>query len=68
MKEYRNYYFKDTPEGVTFMSGIRLPKNADGIVYGYKFSNCTFHPNCGNVKFENCEFVDCSGDEYIKKA
>ena len=54
---YKNYYFKDSE--VELMSGIQLPKGADGIVRNKVFVGCTFHYNCMNVQFEDCEFEDC---------
>ena len=54
-----HYYFKDQHYGYPLMSGAPLPKDPDGIVRNKSFHNCTFHPNCQDVTFDNCEFVDC---------
>jgi hypothetical protein len=56
-------YFK---QGKHLISGCALPvKNRR--VFEIYFSQCDFHPNCSSVKFVNCVFSACSGDEYLKK-
>ncbi|KKL88500.1 hypothetical protein LCGC14_1924120 [marine sediment metagenome] len=54
-------YYKDRPLGQTLISGLALPKDADGVVRGKQFLNCTFHPNCQDVTFEDCTFKECHG-------
>ena len=61
MKEIRNVYYKDQDPKHPLMSGLPLPKDSDGIVRNIRFLDCTFHPNCQDVKFENCQFAGCSG-------
>lgn len=59
---FENRYYKDRPEGVGFLiSGLPLPKDADGVVRGKHFVDCEFHPNCDHVTFENCVFSRCDG-------
>lgn len=59
MREYRNYYFKDQSTERPLISGLPLPKDSDGVVREKRFVDCEFHPNCGDVKFEGCEFKGC---------
>ena len=47
------------------ISGLPLPKDEDGVVRNIEFVECTFHPNCSEVKFEGCTFVRCRGMEYL---
>jgi hypothetical protein len=64
-RQRRHSYFKDQPPGRPLLSGLPLPKDGDGVVRNVRFLGCLFHPNCGRVKFEGCEFVDCDGEEWI---
>lgn len=64
-REIRNCYFKDQDPRRPLMSGLPLPKGEDGVVRNCVFIRCTFHPNCSDVIFEDCELIDCDGDEYI---
>ena len=66
-KVYDNYYFKDRPDGVELISGRPLPKDDDGVVRNKIFKDCRFHPNCEDVTFEDCSFVDCTGDKSLSK-
>jgi len=56
-----NRYYKDRPEGLQLMSGLPLPKDADGKVHSIDFMDCTFHPNCKLDVFVDCTFTDCDG-------
>lgn len=49
------------------MSGLALPLEADGVCRNVEFVDCTFHPNCGDVQFENCKFTNCWGVHYLMK-
>lgn len=57
--EFDNYYFKNQSKEYPLMSGIRPPMDDDGVVRNKRFKNCSFHFNCQDIKFEDCEFVDC---------
>lgn len=54
-------YFKDCD--VFLISGLPLPKDSDGVVRHQTFVHCTFHPNCKEVRFEGCRWLDCDGVE-----
>lgn len=58
-EEIEGCYFKDRPLNLQLISGLPLPKDADGVVRNKHFIDCTFHPNCQDVKFENCLFTRC---------
>lgn len=61
MREIKNCYFKDFNDGAgPYISGLTIPKDADGVCRGYRFIDCDFHAGC-SVPYENCEFVGCSG-------
>lgn len=55
MVEIIRHYFKES--SVPLMSGLPLPKDADGIVRNKRFIDCKFHPNCDVVQFRDCEFI-----------
>jgi hypothetical protein len=59
MTEMRWFYFKDQDPKWPLISGVPLPKDADGVVRAKHFIGCTFHPNCSSVPFENCAFTEC---------
>ncbi len=62
-----NRYYKsysDEPER-TFISGLPLPQSDNGVVRNVQFIGCDFHPACRSYKFENCEFIGCSGDDHF---
>ena len=61
--EVKNYYFKQSP--VALISGLPLPVSYDGKVHDKKFIGCEFHPNCDDVHFVNCEFINCSGVHWL---
>lgn len=62
---FRNMYFKDDGSHRQYISGLILPTDDDGVVRNKTFIRCTFHPACGEVKFVNCDFVDCDGVNYL---
>lgn len=62
MQTIENHYFKDAGDGVTFMSGLPLPRDPDGVVRNIRFVRCEFHPCCRAV-FENCVMEDCDGSK-----
>ena len=59
-RDVKDTYFKDAGDGRSFMSGLRLPRDSDGVVRNIRFIDCTFHPSCKSASFENCEFQDCT--------
>lgn len=68
LREIINHYFKDDGAHTRYMSGLPLPVDADEVVRNIRFIDCTFHPQCGSVKFEGCEFVNCDGVEYLRRS
>jgi len=56
-------YFKAQANYTPQISGTPLPEfdKNNKIVRNVCFINCTFHPDCGNVLFENCKFIECVG-------
>jgi len=60
-------YYKDQDPDRPLMSGLPLPKDADGVVRNCDFARCSFHPNCRQVRFEHCTFERCDGVEYLGK-
>ena len=61
MTELKNRYYKDQSPDHRLISGLPLPKDADGIVRNKHFVDCTFHPNCTLEMFVGCTFTDCDG-------
>lgn len=59
VRTIKDSYFKDDGTGRTYISGLPLPIEKDGVVRGIKFVSCSFHPQCGDVKFHDCQFVNC---------
>jgi hypothetical protein len=63
LSERRDRYYKDRPAGMNLMSGLPLPKAADGKVHGIQFVRCTFHPNCSPERYPtmyiDCTFTNC---------
>ena len=57
---YRLMYFKDQSPDDRLISGLPLPKDEDGVVRDKQFEDCTFHPNCQDVRFVDCTFVRCT--------
>ncbi len=54
MRVVENHYFKDFGDGRTYISGLPIPRDADGITRNINFTRCDFHP--GSVSdFENCQ-------------
>ena len=64
MLELKNRYYKDRPEGMQLMSGLPLPRSADGKVHDIHFIDCSFHPNCAGDLFVDCKFTNCDGPDY----
>jgi len=61
--EIKNCYFKqyaDYPD-MRFISGLPMPNLVDGVVGNVRFIGCSFHPACEDFRFENCDFIGCSG-------
>jgi hypothetical protein len=58
MRTVSDSYFKDYGDGRTYMSGLPIPKDSDGVCRNIRFVRCTFHPGC-SIPYENCELVDC---------
>ena len=56
MITHRDIYFKEA----TYMSGIGVPADPDGVVRNRHFINCDFHIACRNIPFENCIFERCT--------
>ena len=57
----RDTYFK---VGKGLISGIDPEKEYHNEI----FVNCTFHPNCKDIIFDNCEFIECDipcGMDYL---
>ncbi len=61
MLEVENRYYKHAANERPLMSGLPLPNYRSGVVIGVRFVDCSFHPDCEDVKFVNCEFVNCTG-------
>lgn len=61
---FHDKYFK---QGMGLISGLPLPMDCNGEVHEKVFARCTFHPNCSSVIFVNCEFIDCEGDDLLRK-
>jgi hypothetical protein len=53
-------YFRDQGDGRTYMSGLPIPKDADGVCRNIRFVNRDFDCGC-SIPQEDCEFVDCDG-------
>lgn len=64
MTEIRACYFKDFGDGKTYISGLAIPKDADGVCRNIRFVSCDFHVGC-SVPYENCELVSCNGTPNI---
>ena len=60
IREISDTYFKDYGDGQTFISGLPIPKDADGVCRKIRFIRCDFHAGCA-VPYEDCEFVECHG-------
>ena len=56
---FRLMYFKDQRPDEGLISGLPLPKDEDGIVRDKMFEDCSFHPNCQDVRFVHCSFKNC---------
>jgi len=56
---FRLMYFKDQDPTHQLVSGLPLPKDEDGIVRDKMFEDCSFHPNCHDVRFVRCSFKGC---------
>lgn len=52
-----NHYYKEHYG----MSGLPLPKSADGKVHDIDFVDCDFHHDIDPSLFVNCTFTDCDG-------
>lgn len=50
---WKDCYVKDFGDGKTYMSGLPLPRDSDGVTRNVDFVNCDFHPASDGV-FENC--------------
>lgn len=61
----RRYYKKPMKDQSRMISGLPLPVDEDGVVRDKYFVQCDFHPSCGEVEFENCEFSGCPGLDYL---
>jgi hypothetical protein len=42
-REVKNWYIKDTGDGRSYMSGLSIPKDKDGLTEAINFVNCDFH-------------------------
>lgn len=51
-----NTYFKHAANSAYQMSGMPLPNYENGTVTNVDFVDCSFHPDCRNIKFINCTF------------
>jgi hypothetical protein len=67
MRLMKDRYYKNAARDVKLISGLPLPKDEDGVVRNVLFKGCDFHPSCGEVVFEGCEFVDCQGVEWLER-
>lgn len=62
LREVRNCYFKDFGDGQTFISGLPIPVEPDGVCRGIRFINCDFHAGCDvPYSVRETEFVNCHG-------
>lgn len=66
LKETRDIYYKDFGDGASYMSGLAIPKDVDGVCRGYHFIKCDFHAGC-TVPYENCKFTNCNGTPNYKQ-
>lgn len=60
MRTVKDCYFKDYGDGYTFISGLPIPTDEDGVCRDILFVNCDFHPGC-NIPHERCSFERCDG-------
>jgi hypothetical protein len=49
-----NWYIKDPGDGRFYISGMAIPRDADGISRNMNFTNCDFHHASHGI-FENCQ-------------
>ena len=48
------------------MSGITMPRQRNGIVSNVDFVDCDIHPDCGDIRFVDCTFTNCDGEDYCR--
>lgn len=65
-KVINNHYFKDFGDHRSYMSGLPIPVDPDGVCRGIDFVSCQFHAGC-SVPYEDCTFTDCDGTPNYKQ-
>lgn len=53
MTTIKDWYIKDTGDGRFYISGMAIPRDADGVTRDINFVNCDFHHASHGV-FEGC--------------